>query len=212
MSHLQEKAAQSITRLLTHDSHLALLNTVVNEVETLYPERNQSTLTVLSPAAGQDSPRILPSTSIPINNIASTEGQECPKHLTHGSHRQLLQTLGVPPLGNSNWVETQSTLDTVISNGQHKTNEAVRALNQAIDLSLLTNLNDATSTNSLLMEGLLEDAEFHSIDLLNPHLTSRKSKLSMEIDKIGSDMRGLDMDKEHLASKKQEDFVKQWGT
>lgn len=167
---------------------------------------------MLSPAAEQDSPSILPSKSIPINNIAAAEGEECPEHLTHGSHRQLLQVLGVPPLGNSNWIETQSTLDTVISNRQQKTKEAVRALNQAIDLSLSTTLNDATSTNSLLMEGLLEDAEFHSVDLLSPHLKSRKSKLLTEIDKIGSDMRGLDMDTEHLASKKQEDFVKRWGT
>lgn len=201
-----------ITRLLTHDSHLVLLNTVVNEVQNLYPDRNQSITTMSSPAAKQDSPSILPSKSIPVNNIDSAAGEEWPEHLAHKSHRQLLQALGVPPLGSSNWNEIQSTLDTVISNRQQKTKMAVRALNQAIDLSLSTALNDATSTNSLLMEGLLEDAEFHSIDLLSPHLKSRQSKLLTEIDRIGSEMRGLDLDKEYLASKKQEDFVKQWST
>lgn len=169
-------------------------------------------LTASPPVAKQQSPYMLPSKLIPAHNIASTEEEESPEHLTHGSHRQLLQILGVPPLGSSNWREIQSTLDTIISDREQKAKEGVQALNQAIDSSLSTYLSDATCTNSLLVEGLLEDTEFHTIELLNPHLTSRKSKLVMEIDKIGSDMAGLDMDKQHMASKKQKDFVEQWGS
>lgn len=212
MSHLQEKAAHSITRLLTHGSHLALLNTVVNEVENIYSEGQRNTLTASSPAAEQHSPYIVPSPAVPVKNAASAEGGDSSEHPSHGSHRQLLHILGVPPLGSSSWLEIQSTLDAVLSSREQKAKEGLQALNQAIDSSLSTYLNDAACTNSLLVGGLLEDAEFHAIELLNPYLKSRTSKLGMEINKIGLDMAGLDMDKQHMASEKQEDFVKQWGS
>lgn len=115
-------------------------------------------------------------------------------------------------MGNSNWHEIQTTLDTVISDREQKAKEGLQALNQSIDSLLSTHLNDSACTNSLLVGGLLQDAEFHAVELLDPHLQSRKSKLEMEIDKVGLDMAGLDMDKQHMASEKQEDFVKQWGT
>lgn len=207
--HLQEKAAHSITRLLTHDSHLALLNTIINEVETIYLKGSRSSLTASSPAAEQQSS---PSKPVLVNRIASVEGEESREHLTHGSHRQLLQILGVPPLGKSNRLEIQNTLNAVISEREKKAKEGVQALNRGIDLSLSTYLNDASCTNSLLVGGLLEDAEFHAVELLNPHLQSRKSRLEMEIDKIGLDMAGLDLDQPHMANQKQEDFVKRWGS
>lgn len=209
MFHLQEKAAHSITRFLTHDSHLALLNTIVNEVETIYLKGSRSSMTASSPATEQQSS---PSKPVPVNRIASVEGEESPEHLTHGSHRQLLQILGVPPLGKSNRLEIQNTLNAVISEREKKAKEGVQALNRAIDLSLSTYLNDASCTNSLLVGGLLEDAEFHAVELLNPHLQSRKSRLEMEVDKIGLDMAGLDLDQPHMANQKQEDFVKRWGS
>lgn len=208
MFHLQEKAAHSITRLLTHDSHLALLNTIVNEVETIYLKESRG-LTASSPAAEQQSS---PSKPVPVNRIASAEGEEGPEHPTHGSHRQLLQIFGVPPLGKSNRLEIQTTLNAVVSEREQKAKEGVQALNQAIDSSLSTFLNDASCTNSLLVGGLLEDAEFHAVELLNPHLQSRKSRLEKEIDKIGLDMAGLDLDQQHMANQKQEDFVKRWGS
>lgn len=154
----------------------------------------------------------MPSKPVSVNNITSAEGEESAEHLAYGSHRQLLQMFGVPPLGKSNRLETQSRLDAVISNREQKAKDGVRALNQAVDLSLSTYLNDAACTNSLLVGGLLEDAEFQTVELLNPHLKSRKSRLEMEIDKIGSDMAGLEMDKQYTASKKQEDFMRQWGS
>ena len=100
----------------------------------------------------------------------------------------------------------------MISEREKKAKEGVQALNRGIDLSLSTYLNDASCTNSLLVGGLLEDAEFHAVELLNPHLQSRKSRLEMEIDKIGLDMAGLDLDQPHMANQKQEDFVKRWGS
>lgn len=115
-------------------------------------------------------------------------------------------------MGSSSWLEIQSTLDAVLSDREQKAKDGVQALNQAIDLLLSTYLDDAACTNSLLMGGLLEDAEYHAIELLNPYLKSRTWKLGLEIDTIGLDMAGLDMDKQHMASEKQEDFVKRWGS
>lgn len=220
MSYIKEKAAHAITRLLAHDSHLQLLNTIVTQVETMISEGDRRALTFSSPAAEQRSPHIAPSKPVSVNNIANAEGKESPEYRNDENLRQLLQILGVPHLGNSNWLEIQSTpnwleiqstLDTVISQREQKAKEGVRALNQAIDLSLATYLNDAICTNSLLVGGLLEDAQFHTVEFLNPELESRKLKLGLEIDKIGSDMAGLDMDRKHMKSKKQEDFVKRWG-
>ncbi|MCJ1464254.1 hypothetical protein MMC07_002867 [Pseudocyphellaria aurata] len=211
LSYIQEKAAHAITRLLAHDSHLQFLNTIVNQVETMILERDRGALTVSSPAAEQQSPYITPSKPVPVNNIANVEGKENPEYRNNGDLRQLLQSLGVPYLGSSNRLELQSTLDTVISQRERKAKDGAHALNQAIDSSLATYLNDAISTNSLLVGALLEDANFHAVELLNPQLESRKLKLGMEIDKIGSDMAGLDMDRQHMTSKKQEEMMKRWG-
>lgn len=128
------------------------------------------------------------------------------------AHRQLLHRLGVAPLHSTSLPTLQGALDSVICDRERKIAEGLRILNKATDSAINTHLNNASHTNSLLLGGLLEDTNFHNIELFDHNLKLRASNLKKDIDEIRSDMAGLDMGETHLASSKRELFVNKWNS
>ena len=198
-----------ITRLFTNDSHLAALNSIVHDVETLNSETSQSTVTV-SPTKKHGDAHSLPSLSNPAFNLDSMQ-QASSSNPADMHHRQMLHLLGVP-LHSSDSLEIQSTLDAAILDRQQKVKDGFKGLNHTTDSLLSRHLNNAACVNDLLLDGLLGDAKPHTIELFDPDLKSRSLRLEMEIEKVGSDMASLDMDKLHMVSRKREDFVNKWAS
>lgn len=128
------------------------------------------------------------------------------------AHRQLLHLLGVAPLHSTGLPTLQGALDNVIYDRERKIKEGLQNLNMATDLALDAHLNNASHTNSLLLGALLEDTNFHNIELFDPNLKSRASNLKKDIEEIRSDMADLDMEEIHLASSKREIFVNKWNS
>lgn len=210
--HLQEKAARFVTRLLVHDTHLAALNEVLNEVETVHPGAYANTLTFQSSAGTSNLEDIASSkpTTATDHYLALTEDN--PEDSADMAHRQLLHLLGVAPLHSTSLLTLQGALDSVICDRKRKIKEGLRNLNIGTDLALGTHLNNASHTNTLLLGGLLEDTNFHNIELFEPNLKLRASNLKKDIDEIRSDMADLDKEEIHLASSKRDIFVNKWNS
>lgn len=196
--------------MLTNDLHLAALNNIVHDVEALQLEDSQSTM-ITSPIKNNGDTRSLPSQSTPGHSLDSILQQESFSNSGDAYHRQMLHLLGVP-LSNPSLPEVQNTLDAAISDRQQKLREGLKGLNHAIDRSLSLELNNAACVNDLLLNGLLEDSKTHTVELFDPELKSRSSKLGKELDKVGSDIAGLELDKLHMPSGKRDDFVNKWAS
>lgn len=208
--HLQEKAARFVTRLLVHDTHLAALDEFLNEVETLHPGAYTNTLTFQSSAATSNVRNIASSKHAAATDHDLAFKEENPRDSAEMAHRQLLHLLGVAPLHSTSLPTLQGALDSVICDRRQEVSEGLRFLNKATDSALNTHLNDASLTNSLLLGGLLEDTNFHNVELFAHNLKLRASNLKEDIDGIRSDMADLDMGEIHLASSKREIFVNKW--
>lgn len=142
--------------------------------------------------------------------LALTEDN--PEDSADMAHRQLLHLLGVAPLHSTSLLTLQGALDSVICDRERKIKEGLRNLNIGTDLALGTHLNNASHTNTLLLGGLLEDTNFHNIELFEPNLKLRASNLKKDIDEIRSDMADLDKEEIHLASSKRDIFVNKWSS
>lgn len=197
------------TRLLTNESHVAALNSIVHDVEALSLVA-QSTV-IASPTKKHGDARSPPSLSTPAYNLDSIMRQEGFPDPGDMYHRQMLHLLGVS-LKNSNLPEIQKTLDTAILDRQQKVENGLKGLNHATDSLLSLHLNSAACVNDLLLDGLLKDTKPDKIELFDPDLKSQSLKLGIEIDKVGSDMAALDMGKLHMVSRKREDFVNKWAS
>lgn len=158
-----------------------------------------------------------------LNNVASFKPaaardhdlalkEDNPQDSADMAHRQLLRQLGVAPLHTTSLPTLQGALDSIICDRERKITEGLRILNKATDSALNTHLNNASHTNNLLLGGLLEDSNFHKIELFDHNLKLRASNLKKDIDGIRSDMVDLDTGEIHLASSKREIFVNQWNS
>lgn len=210
--HLEEKAARFVTRLLVHDTHLAALDELLDEVETVHPGGHSNIPTFESSDGTSDLEIIASSKPAGATDHDLAPKQDNPEDSADMAHRQLLHLLGVAPLHSTSLPTLQGALDSVIYDRERKTKEGLRNLNIATDLALGTHLNNASRTNSLLLGGLLEDTAFQNIELFDPNLKLRASNLKKAIDEIRSDMAGLDMEEIHLASSKREIFVNKWNS
>lgn len=210
--HLQEKAARFVTRLLVHDTHLAALDDVLNAVQTVHPGAYTDTQTFQSSAATPNLKNIASSKPAAATDHDLAFKEDDPQDSSDMAHRQLLHLLGVAPLHNTSLSTFQRALDSVICDRKRKVSEGLRVLNNATDSALNTHLDDASHTNSLLLGGLLEDTNFHNIELFDHNLKLRASNLKNDIDGIRSDMADLDTGDIHLASSKREIFVNKWNS
>lgn len=212
MLHLQEKATRFVTRLLVHDTHLAALDELLNEIETVHPGAYSNTLTFQSSAgtSNLENTAFSKPTAAKDHDLALKEDN--PEDSADMAHRHLLHLLGVAPLQSTSLPTLQGALDSVIYDRERKIKEGLQNLNVATDLAIGTHLNNASHTNSLLLGGLLQDTNFHNIELFDPNLKLRASNLKKDIDEIRSDMANLDMEGIHLASSKREIFVNKWNS
>lgn len=210
--HLQEKAARFVTRLLVHDTHLVALDELLNAVETVHPGAYTNTQTFQSSAATPTLKNIAASKPAAATGHDLAVKEDDPRDSADMAHRKLLRLLGVAPLHNTSLSTLQGALDSVICDRKREVSEGLRILNKATDSALNTHIDNASHTNSLLLGGLLEDTNFHNIELFDHNLKLRASNLKKDIDGIRSDMADLDTGDIHLASSKREIFVNKWNS
>lgn len=192
--------------------HLAALDELLNEVETVHPGAYSNTLTFQSSNATSNLENIASSKSTAATDHGLALKEDNLENSADMPHRQLLHLLGAAPLHSAGLPALQGALDGVICDRERKIKEGLRKLNMATNTALSTHLNNASHTNSLLLGGLLEDTKFHNIELFDPNLKLQASNLKREIDEIRSDMADLDMEEIHLASSKREIFVNKWNS
>lgn len=210
--HLQEKATRFVTRLLVHDTHLAALDELLNAVETVHPGAYKNTQTFQSSAAISSLKNIASSKPAAATNHDLAFQENNPQDSADMAHRQLLHLLGVAPLHSTGLSTLQKALDSMMSDRKRKVSEGLRILNKGTDSAINTHLNNASHTNSLLLSGLLEETNFHNIELFDHNLKLRASNLKKDIDGIRSDMADLDTGEIHLASSKRGTFVNKWNS
>ena len=126
-------------------------------------------------------------------------------------HRRLLSILGIPPLDGLKTKDAEDMLDTKACDGQRKTRDASSSVENSVNQVLCSYLDNSSCTHQIVVDALLADTAYHTVQMFDSDLKSGLTSLETAITKIGGDMGELDLEKLKLPSKERDRFVTQWG-
>ncbi len=203
MTYLLEKMDHVRMHAQIHASHRAALDALRGELHGLQISTRQ-TRTSADDGVGNPPRRL----TTPHNIEAECKGAslEAPSN----DHRRLLCVLGIPSLEDLGTEDIEDMLDIEASDKERLTSDSSLGVERSLDRTLTSYLNDLFCTQQILVDALLIDTAYHTVDMFDPGLRSEISTLETDIGNVGSDMADLDLEKLKMASKERDRFVNQW--
>lgn len=205
IDHLGEKIRLLNIRLRNHDSHLAALKIISGELRNLNFTLTQDASMSPLKRGNHHAFGKIKDTHLFAHGVAEESGED----FAEPSHRRLLQSLGCPPLHDSNLHTIQDTLDSLVYDKIQKAKQGSN-LDTTIDLLLAPHLDTASSTTQLILDAVLADTPYQTTHLLDERLRRRVSKLETEVNKTGSGMEKLGLDQLIMSSEGRDNFVNRW--
>lgn len=191
-------------RARTHASHRAALDTIAGNLHGLRVSMHQSRDSANDRVGNPTSRLTAPDNYEPEFDIASLAA---PSNL---DHRRLLSDLGIPALDGLRNKDIGDILNLTVSEKDRKTRGISLSVEKSLDSTLTSYLNDSFCTQQMLVDALLADTAYNTVEMFDPELRSEINALEADIGKLGSDMADLDLEKLKTASKERELFINQW--
>lgn len=191
-------------RAQIHASHRAALDTVARNLRGLQTSTRQTRTSANHRVGNSPSRLTAPHDSEPILNEASLEAP------SNFDHRRLLGVLGIPPFDALKIKDIEDVLDFTVSDRERRIRGGSLSVERSLDQTLTSYLNDTFCTQQILVDALLADTAYHTVEMFDRQLRSEINKLEENIGKIGSDMAELDLEKLNMASQERERFINQW--
>lgn len=181
-----------------HASHCAALDAVVNHLH--------------EPQISTPQTRSLANNKIgnPSFHSKSTSKEASLKIPSNFDTRRLLSTLGIPPLDDLKPKDIEDILDLTASDRERKRRDGSSSVERSINEVLTSCLNDSSLTQQTIVDTLLADTAYHTVEMFDPELRSQLNTLQADIGKLGAEMVDLDLGKLNMSNQERDRFVNQW--
>ena len=190
-------------RTQVHMSHRKALDVVASVLHGLRSLTSQSR----TPANDRISDR--PSQFTPPKEFKS-ETQVATYGASSNFDSQRLLSLGVPSLHGLKPADAEDVLDLAVSDRERKMRDVSSRIENSVDQMITTYLNDSSSTQQTLVDALLADTAYHSVEMFDSELRSEINILEAHIGEIGADMANLDLERLKMANQERDYFVNRW--
>ena len=185
-------------RVEIHASHCAALDAVVNHLHDLQTSTPQIRSLANARIGNPSSHFELRSREASLQSSSNLDP------------RRLLGVLGVPPLDNLKPVDIEDILDLTASDKERKTSDASSSVERSINKVLTLYLNGSFSTQQTVVDALLADTAYQTVEMFDPELRSQINALEADIGKLGAEMVDFDLGKLEMLSQERDRFVNQW--